>query len=53
MQHARIEIFIDEEKTNQIVETIMHDAHTGLTGDGIIAVLPVEHLYKIKSQEEI
>jgi nitrogen regulatory protein P-II 1 len=53
VQHARIEIFAEEEKIDLIAKTIMDGAHTGITGDGLIAVSPVEHLYKIKSQEEI
>ena len=53
VNHARIEIFTDETKVDLIVSTIMEHAHTGLPGDGLIVVLPVEHMYKIKSKSEI
>ena len=28
------------------------NAHTGLKGDGLVTVLPVEHIYKISTQSE-
>ncbi len=52
-QHARIEIFVEEEKIDLITKTIVHVTHTGEIGDGLIAVMPVEHFYKIKSLEDI
>jgi len=51
--HARIEIFTEESKTDKIVETIMEAAHVGMEGDGIIAVLPVEKLYRIRTRKEV
>jgi len=51
--HARLEIFTDEEKVETIVEAIMDSAHVGLAGDGIVAVLPVEKLYRIRTRSEI
>ena len=53
VKHARIEIFTDEKKADLVASTIMHSAHTGLQGDGLVAVLPVEHIYRITSQSEI
>lgn len=50
--HARFEIFAQEDQADEIVKTIMEAAHTGVSGDGIIAVLPVEHLYHIRSGED-
>jgi len=51
--HARIEIFIEESKVAKVVETIMEAAHVGVEGDGIIAVLPVEELYRIRTRSEV
>lgn len=51
--HARIEIFTEESKAEEIVETIMEAAHVGMEGDGIIAVLPVERLYRIRTRSEL
>jgi nitrogen regulatory protein P-II 1 len=53
VKHARIEIFADEEKVDSIINTIMQSAHTGLKGDGLITIIPVEHLYRIATQSEI
>ncbi len=47
--HARVEIFVDEAKAREIVDIFLEEAHTGVAGDGIVAVLPVEHLYHIRT----
>lgn len=51
--HVRLEIFTEEIKVDKIVETIIDAAHIGMEGDGIIAVLPVETLYRIRTRSEI
>lgn len=53
MTHARIEMFIEESRVKSIVDTIMECAHTGHAGDGIIAVLPVEQVYKIRRKAAV
>lgn len=50
--HVRIEVFIDAGNAELIAETIMDIAHTGEEGDGIIAVLPVESVYHIRTKEK-
>lgn len=51
-RHARIEIFTDEARVDAIVQAISGAAHTGCAGDGIVAVLPVEHLFRIRDRVE-
>lgn len=51
--HARIEIYTEQSMVNLIVEAILDSAHVGAPGDGIIAVLPVERLYRIRSKSEV
>lgn len=51
VRHVKIEIFTKEEKTDEIVAAIMDTVHTGATGNGIIAVMPVEKLYKIRTKQ--
>lgn len=51
--HARIEIFTEESKAEKIVATIMDAAHIGMEGDGVIAVMPVEKLYRIRTRSEV
>lgn len=50
--HARFEIFAAAARAQEIVDAILEEARTGVSGDGIVAVLPVEHLYHIRSGEE-
>lgn len=52
VSHARIEIFTEAPRAEKIVEAIMEAAHVGLEGDGIIAVLPVEKLFRIRTRSE-
>jgi len=52
VNHARIEIFTTESQADGIARSIMEAAHVGLEGDGIIAVLPVEKLYRIRTRSE-
>ena len=49
-RHARIEIFTDESRVEAIVHAIGDAAYTGCPGDGIIAVLPVEHLFRTRDR---
>ncbi len=51
--HARIEIFTEASMVEEITETIMEAAHVGLEGDGIIAVIPVDMLYRIRTRSEV
>ena len=48
--HVRIDIFVESEKGEKIVCTIMDFASSGMAGDGIIAVLPVESVYRIRTK---
>ena len=50
--HTRIEIFTKLSRVDEIVAAIMEVAHTGTEGDGIVAVLPVEKLYRIRTRSE-
>ncbi|MCO6414508.1 MAG: P-II family nitrogen regulator [Thiogranum sp.] len=52
VEHARVEIFVRASQADEVARTIMEAARTGVSGDGIVAVLPVEHLYHIKTGEE-
>ena len=51
--YARIEIFTDVSQTAVIIDTIVAAAHTGMAGDGIVAVLPVEQVYRIRDHREL
>jgi nitrogen regulatory protein P-II 1 len=51
--HARIEIFVEKVRAYEIASAIMEVAHTGGPGDGIICVLPVEKIFRIRTKSEI
>ena len=48
---SRVEIFIDAECAEATAQAIMDAAHTGLEGDGIVAITPVEKIYHIRTKE--
>ncbi|EAU55191.1 P-II family nitrogen regulator [Mariprofundus ferrooxydans] len=51
-RHARIEIFCQTSEANAIARCIMDAAHTGMSGDGIVGILPVEQFYHIRTRSE-
>lgn len=51
--HSRVEIFTEEAEAVRIAAAIMEVAHTGMDGDGIVAILPVLKLYKIRTKSEV
>ncbi len=51
-QHVRIEVFIEVGRADKVATEIMDAAHTGEEGDGIVAVLPVESIYHIRTKQK-
>jgi nitrogen regulatory protein P-II 1 len=51
-EEARIEVFALKDDVDAIVKAIMESAHTGTAGDGLVAVLPVERIFRIRSRSE-
>lgn len=52
---VRVEIYTKNHEVEGIVKVIMETArtgHTGYPGDGVIAVLPIQHLYLIRTCAE-
>lgn len=49
---TKIEIFTELSHVETNVETILDAGHLGLEGDGIVAVLPVEKMYRIRTRAE-
>ena len=50
---AKVEIFIPASKAGEIANGIMDAVHTGMLSDGIVAVHPVESLYRIRQWPDI
>ena len=52
VDEVRIEIFTRNDEVESITAAIMEAAHTGVPGDGIVAVVPVEKFFLIRTQAE-
>ena len=48
----KLEIYVDEFQVEMVINMIRKHARTGVTGDGKIAVLPLEQIYRIRTGEE-
>ena len=49
-RYARAEIVADERQSRRIVDAITDVVHTGTPGDGIVYVVPVEKLQRIRDR---
>lgn len=49
---VRMEIYTKEEEVEAVTFAIMEAAHTGVPGDGVVAVLPIDKLYLIRTRCE-
>lgn len=47
-EQVKIEVFTESPKVKKIIETIMSVAKTGLAGDGIVCVLPVDMIVRVR-----
>ena len=47
-QKVRIEIVAPDEMVERLVSIILDTCHTGLAGDGVVWVTPVEDLHRIR-----
>ena len=52
VEHVQVEVFIGKGRATEIAEHIMEVAHTGGEGDGIVAIIPVESIYHIRSRQK-
>lgn len=52
VEEVRIEIFTRKDEVDTITAAIMDAAHTGVPGDGIVAVVPVEKFFLIRTRAE-
>ncbi len=52
VDQIRLEVFAEAKRAEELAEAIMEAAHTGIEGDGIVAVVPVRHLYHIRTRQQ-
>lgn len=51
--HDRIDVIVPDEKADDVANVILEHARTGLAGDGLIAIHPVNCVIKIRTGEKI
>lgn len=47
--HSRIEIYVENERSVEVISAILEVAHTGVPGDGLLAVAPIDSIYRIRT----
>ena len=52
VEEVRLEIFTRKDEVEKLTTAIMDAAHTGVPGDGVVAVVPVEKFFLIRTQAE-
>ena len=50
--HVRVEVFIGADRAEVVAEAIVEAAHTGLDGDGLVAVTPVSQVWHIRTRQK-
>jgi nitrogen regulatory protein PII len=48
--HLKVEIFVEESKVEELTRAIMDVARSDIPGAGILAVLPVDQFFHIRTQ---
>lgn len=49
---AKIEIYAAADQAERVATTIIDAAHTGTPGDGIVAILPVQRVFSVRTRSE-
>lgn len=52
VEEVKIEIFTRRQKVDDVTAAIMEAAHTGVPGDGVVVVVPIDKLYLIRTRSE-
>lgn len=50
--HDRIDIIVDDDKAETVSGLIAENAHTGLPGDGVVAIVPLDYMVEIRTGEK-
>lgn len=48
----KVEVYVDDFQADSTREIVMKAAHTGKTGDGKVAIIPLEGIYRIRTGEK-
>jgi nitrogen regulatory protein P-II 1 len=49
---VKVEVYVDDFQADSTREIVMKAAYTGNTGDGKVAIIPLEGIYRIRTGEK-
>ena len=52
VDQVKLEIYMEQDRVDSIVAAILDTAHSESSGNGIVAVLPVEKVYSVSARRE-
>ena len=52
MEQVQIEVFVASDMVERVATAIIDAARTGVPGDGIVAILPVDKVFSIRTGAE-
>ena len=52
-EHLKVELFVEDSKAEAIANVIMDVAHSDVPGAGIVAIMPVEKFFHIRTRTEV
>ena len=52
VDQVKLEIYVEQDRAEAVAAAILDTAHTGSEGDGIVAILPVEKVFNIRTRSE-
>lgn len=50
-RHVKIEVYTSAEDCDVLREAVMDAAHTGTRGDGLVVVVPLDSVYRIRTRQ--
>jgi nitrogen regulatory protein PII len=53
VEHARLEVFVRESNLQTVVDSLVEAAATHTKGDGLVAVIPVESMTRIRNHRDM
>lgn len=53
VSNVKLEIYLSGQEADRTVQAILESARSGSPGDGLVAVLPVEKLFRIRTGQEV
>ncbi len=52
-RHAQVEVFCLASQAEEVARCMVDAAHTGMAGDGIVAIIPVASLLNVRSKSAV